>query len=81
MPYIAKTRRQEVYESRMPITCGELNYFITDLCLEYIKDMGGASYTRYNEVIGVLECAKLEMYRRAVGPYEDKKIAENGDVY
>jgi hypothetical protein len=31
----------------------------------------------------VLECAKLELYRRIVAAYEDEKIAdpENGDVY
>jgi len=32
-------------------------------------------------VIGALEACKLEFYRRAVVPYEDKKIKENGDVY
>jgi hypothetical protein len=34
-----------------------------------------------NEAIGVLECAKLELYRRVAAPYEDEKIAESGDVY
>jgi hypothetical protein len=34
-----------------------------------------------DEVVGVLECAKLEIYRRIAAPYEDKKIVENGDVY
>lgn len=38
-------------------------------------------YQHYNEVIGVLECAKLEMYRRCVAGYEDMKINVNGDVY
>ena len=38
-------------------------------------------YARINELIGVLECAKLELYRRIAVPYEDTKIAENGDVY
>jgi len=32
-------------------------------------------------VTGVLECAKLELYRRIAAPYEDTKIEENGDVY
>ena len=32
-------------------------------------------------LIGVLECAKLELYRRVAAPYEDDKIDENGDVY
>jgi len=34
-----------------------------------------------NAIIGALECAKLELYRRVAAPYEDDKIAENGDVY
>ena len=59
---------------------GELNYAITALVKDYLDDKGH-SYTRYNEAIGVLECAKLELYRRLVSPYEDEKIKENGDVY
>jgi hypothetical protein len=38
------------------------------------------SYAKINEAVGVLECAKLELYRRLAGPYEDGKIAQNGDV-
>ena len=34
-----------------------------------------------NAAIGVLECAKLELYRRVVAMYEDGKIKENGDVF
>jgi hypothetical protein len=59
---------------------GELNYLITTLIQEYIL-REGLSYATLNEVIGVLECAKLELYRRVVTPYEDSKIQENGDVY
>ena len=33
------------------------------------------------KVIGALECAKLELYRRIAAPYEDTKIQENGEVY
>lgn len=58
---------------------GKLNYVITKLCLDYLPD--APRYVDYNEVIGVLECAKLELYRRAVAPYEDKKCVENGEVY
>ena len=32
-------------------------------------------------LVGVLECAKLELYRRLAAPYEDLKIEDNGDVY
>jgi hypothetical protein len=34
----------------------------------------------YNDAIGALEGAKLELYRRYVSAYEDDKIKENGDV-
>ena len=30
---------------------------------------------------GVLECCKLELYRLIAGPYEDKKLDENGPAY
>ena len=38
-------------------------------------------YRDFNAAIGVLECAKLELYRRAAATYEDAKLAEHGDVY
>jgi hypothetical protein len=61
-------------------TVGELNYKITRICNTYLnKHM--PTYEQYNAVIGVLECAKLEMYRRAVAPYEDQKRNLNGDCY
>ncbi len=59
---------------------GELNYLITKLCTTYLKEHG-ESYSNHNLIIGVLECAKLEFYRRAVAHYEDLKKEENGDVY
>jgi len=79
MPYIVPSERHEP----KPVTGGpsDLNYTITRLCDAYICARGGASYTLLNEVIGVLECAKLELYRRVAAPYEDKKLQANGDVY
>jgi hypothetical protein len=38
-------------------------------------------YAHLNEAIGVLECAKLELYRRIAAPYEDRKMGETGEVY
>jgi hypothetical protein len=40
----------------------------------------GKNYSNLNEMIGALECCKQEYYRTVVGPYEDMKIDENGDV-
>lgn len=55
---------------------GCVNYIVSRL----LKGVYPESYFDYNRAIGVLECAKLEFYRRVVSSYEDKKIKENGDV-
>lgn len=81
MPYIEQKVRDDLnLGNRLPETPGELNYAITMICLEHIERKG-ISYTNINEVIGALECAKLELYRRIAAPYEDAKITQNGDVY
>ena len=57
---------------------GMANYAITELVLElYTRD----NYLELQTAIGLLECVKQEFYRRAVAPYEDMKIKQNGDVY
>lgn len=95
MPYI-KADEREAFEPVFQafrdavaggMTPGHLNYAITRLVHTYLDvELGdgqwqpGWNYAMLNEVIGVLECAKLEFYRHIVGPYEDIKIRENGDV-
>lgn len=79
MPYITKSLR-EVTDEKGAFVSGELNYEITMVIKNYI-DRVGISYQTFNNAVGALECAKLELYRRMVAPYEDKKIEENGDVY
>lgn len=64
----------------LPGNSGELNYCITQLVWAYCKDQD-LSYRVINDVMGALEGAKLEFYRRVAAPYEDTKITENGDVY
>lgn len=85
MPYIAKNAREAHANGAAPATPGELNYAITMLVDNYVKThtkFGEApSYSLLNEVIGVLECAKQEYYRRVVSYYEDRKIRENADVF
>lgn len=73
MPYITQGRRIELDISGDPETAGELNYVITKACLYYLGPWGEdnpLSYDRLNEIVGVLECAKLEFYRRLVSPHE-----------
>jgi hypothetical protein len=55
---------------------GELNYVFTKL----LKEIYPLRYFHINKAIGVLECVKLEFYRRVAAPYEDTKIQESGDV-
>ncbi len=81
MPYINPEDRLHILADEKSInTPGELNYFISTLINWYINEKG-KNYATLNEVIGVLECAKLELYRRIAAPYEDSKIQQNGDVY
>ncbi len=81
MPYIDRIARERLDAGGSPETPGELNYAITRLLDDYLVDRGGIRYTHLNEVVGVLECAKMELYRRLAAPYEDRKIEEAGDVY
>ncbi len=63
---------------------GALNYVTTRLLLSTLlldnSFNGPPTYADYNTAIGVLECCKLELYRRKVAFYEDAKMAANGDV-
>ena len=85
MPYISLEARNRLAEGEVPQNAGELNYAITQLVDAYLgRAAAGAGRTRYahlNEAVGVLECAKLELYRRVAAPYEDEQLAESGDVY
>lgn len=88
MPYIKQEYRTSIEEElNTLIECmnfdgvngvGDCNYVITKLLQGVLKP---TTYTDMNAVIGVLECAKMEFYRRMAAPYEDLKATENGDVY
>jgi hypothetical protein len=89
MPYILPERRiglndtlnkikEDIKQDKLS-SAGDLNYLLTMTMHEYLNTKG-LNYANCNELIGMLECAKLELYRRVVGKYEDKKINENGDV-
>ena len=81
MPYISKIRRDEMFEGDpTPLTVGELNFLLTMVVKEYLNSKG-LSYSTINDIMGALEGAKLEFYRRVAGPYENNKITENGDIY
>ena len=80
MPYVPQIVREGVANGENAVSPGTLNYQITRLLVDYLR-INGEGYQTYNDMIGALECAKLELYRRRVEPYEEIKIVQNGDVY
>ncbi len=87
MPYILKENREKYNAlleeligilKKQPLdqVDGEINYIVTRI----LKEVYPLRYFNLNRAVGVLESCKLEFYRRVVGPYEDTKIEENGDV-
>jgi len=83
MPYIKqedRARFASILEklNEVPIrSAGELNFLVTSAVHHYLRRFP-KSYGTYNQAIGALEAAKLELYRRQVVPYDDIKIKENG---
>ena len=88
MPYVKPEVRSVFSEAldelrddiRHGCSAGDLNYLFTEIALAYLQSYG-TRYARINDVLGALEGAKLEFYRRLAAPYEDSKIRSNGDVY
>lgn len=81
MPYINEERRELVSHLGLDVAEeGDVNYLITSIIDEWL-DREGLSYASINAAIGILECAKLELYRRIAAPYEDEKLEANGDVF
>ncbi len=84
MPYINKAERKrfDFYLDALNaniISPGEFNYCVSRLAWDMVKRLGG-NYAACNTVIGALECAKLELYRRVIAPYENDCIQRNGDI-
>lgn len=91
MPYIAPNEREQ-YEQTIKSLVedffhagdnwrGDMNYVVSSIIANLIEKWQGPRYAQINDLIGVLECIKLELYRRVASPYEDIKAEENGDVY
>jgi hypothetical protein len=59
---------------------GGLNYAICRVA-DGVTAAKGESYSIYNTLLGSVEAAKLEIYRRLVAPYEDEKCNSNGEVF
>ncbi len=88
MPYIANGEREafdKIIDQLSAIPggiedSGELNFLFTRVAQVYLNQHG-LRYKNLNDIIGALEGAKLELYRRVAANYEDTKIVLNGDVY
>lgn len=84
MPYI-KPENRKVFEkpineiSENIISDGELNFVITSLLHKELNKRG-LNYQNVNDLVGMLECAKLEFYRTVAAPYENIKMDQNGRV-
>lgn len=87
MPYIKKEQRPAVddlinplieYIKSLPMEDqdGSINYAVTKM----IKSVYPVKYFHLNRALGVLSAITQELYRKIIGPYEDIKIKENGDV-
>lgn len=89
MPYIIKEKRKTLDPAIEDLAtafrtlnddgnfAGNLNYAISKLLKTLYPS---PNYQRYNDIIGALECCKLEIYRKRTAPYEDSKEQENGPV-
>ncbi len=90
MPYIKQSPRKQfdpaieklcelVGDAELNEVPGMLNYIISRIASVEVR--ANQRYITINEAIGVLECCKLELYRRLAADYEDRKCIQNGDVF
>ena len=87
MPYIKEKERVKfekvikdlvkLLEKDKENLVGNLNYVVTSIIKRLSKNL---RYKKANEIIGALECIKLEYYRRVLAPYEEQKRKLEGDV-
>lgn len=91
MPYITKDKRYKLDDAINELSNvlneeldvddieGNLNFTITSLIDDHFS-RSRVNYKNINALIGMLECCKIELYRKLAAPYEDQKERENGVV-
>lgn len=57
---------------------GDINFLFSSILTKMFKNE--ERYENANKLIGVLECIKLELYRKHIAGYEDLKEKENGSI-
>jgi biotin carboxylase len=83
MPYCTQKERHFLDQRAAefyPVTAGQLTYTLTKDVHRYLLAASKLNYDAIHSAIGILECAKLELYRVVAAPYEDTKRKENGSV-
>lgn len=89
MPYIKQENRKQyeviindavkvLSKDNKTFDVGDLNFLVSSIVWQLFDS--NPKYRTANDLIGTLECIKLEFCRRKVNPYEDAKINENGDI-
>jgi len=90
MPYIDRNRRTR-FDSNIAnlikrlkdtdiASAGDLNYVFSEILVGSLGIDDNPKYDKINTAVGVLECVKLELYRRVAAPYEDYKVTQSGDI-
>lgn len=93
MPYISKVSRKKIDPTIQSLIEtlkefpndeieGVLNYSFSRILASTLENQEGKwRYKWINRAIGVLECIKLEFYRRIAAPYENIAIKSNSDIH
>lgn len=89
MPYIKKEKRGQFKKPIDEISKllaadeenieGNMNYIISRLFANHLRFK--LNYKQLNAMVGMLECCKMELYRKMAAPYENEKCKENGEAY
>jgi hypothetical protein len=87
MPYIKQALRdnldveiQEVIDKIEEMDVESKNGIVVYALYKIVKELYWHSFDEISDGIKVLECAKLEFYRKVLAPYEDIAIDRNGDI-
>jgi hypothetical protein len=86
MPYLTDDEKNDINSWRIGPAFltdhqkkpGYLPYAFYRMALNFLGH--DRNFSRIAAVMGSFVCAMLELYRKAVAPYEDSKIKSNGDV-
>lgn len=82
MPYIEIPKRKKLDKvvklmKELDVKAnGDLNYILFKFCKVTVKD----GYNNFKNYCGELRECAVEIERRLLGPYEDSKRNENGDI-